>query len=76
MSKVSDAKARQGYAKSGRDCKSCYALLEKTNPESGKKTYRCGIGMFAVTRHAVCDEWEKREDPASLLARIAGGAND
>lgn len=72
MSKVSDAKARQGYAKSGRPCVGCRYIHQARNPESMAVINRCKIGGFAVKARATCDKWAEN---GSLLAAMEGGDN-
>ena len=73
MSKVSDAKARQGYRQQGRHCEECtYATIRPSENYQGIKR-TCDLGGFAVKARATCDSWI---ETGSLLAAMQGGGND
>lgn len=71
MSKVSDAKARQGYRQQGRHCEECHHVRRVKNPENCRIHCACTLGGFAVKAHATCDSWVEN---GSLLAAMQGGA--
>ena len=71
MSKVSDAKARQGYRQQGRHCEECHHMVGTGDWTSGNIKRKCGLGGFAVKARATCDSWVEN---GSLLAAMQGGA--
>lgn len=67
MSKQSEAKERQGYQGKPpqKRCRVCAHLVATEHAKSwgglGERL-RCGLGGFAVTPNAVCNEFQKIED--------------
>lgn len=66
MSKISDAKQKQGYQgkPSTRRCRVCSFLnAEKKDTGWGgwSEILRCGLGGFAVKPNAVCNMFTKKE---------------
>lgn len=68
MSKQSDARERQGYRPAAaRQCANCKYFSSKTekvprwsgdpNGWIKESQKRCGLGGFAVTKTAICDDW-------------------
>lgn len=66
MSKQSEAKERQGYIEHPlfRRCRECGHLIVK-NPHpyypAADKGLTCGLGDFAVTANAVCNEFKVKQ---------------
>ena len=67
MSKVTEAKKKQGYVSQPRSCGTCsrvrFDLVEVAKPYLGlmieNKNIRCEIGGFAVKVNSSCDEYDK-----------------
>mgnify|MGYP001214813273 FL=1 len=72
MSKQSDAKLAQGYAKEGPMCQGCahftFDLVTKTYPSfrclTEEKNLRCDLGGFKTFKRSWCKKHEPREEAA------------
>lgn len=72
MSKQSEAKAAQCYRRELDKCDSCKHFMLDIIKEPSKwssqvfvteKNLRCGIGGFKVHKTAVCDRFERKDQP-------------